>query len=283
MFIPEKTTVLVIGGGPGGAYTAAALAREGVDTVLLEADTFPRYHIGESMLASVRYFLRFIDLEDTFEAYGFNKKVGAAFKLNHEKEEGWTDFLALNGPNGYSWNVIRSESDFLIFKHAATSGAKTFDGVKVQAIEFDDCEDGKVNDHLGRPVAATWKAKDGGTGVISFDYLVDASGRQGIVSTQYMKNRKYNQGLKNMAKWGYWNNVKPYASGTPREGAPFFEALTDGSGWVWKIPLHNGTTSIGIVMRQDLVNAKKKASCRIVDDRILQRMPQRRAIHLGNA
>lgn len=27
------------------------------------------------MLASVRYFLRFIDLEDTFEAHGFNKKV----------------------------------------------------------------------------------------------------------------------------------------------------------------------------------------------------------------
>ena len=49
--IPSKTTVLVIGGGPGGSYAASALAREGVDVVLLEADKFPRYHIGESMLA----------------------------------------------------------------------------------------------------------------------------------------------------------------------------------------------------------------------------------------
>jgi flavine halogenase len=42
MSIPEKCSVLVVGGGPGGSYTAAVLAREGIDTVLLEADTFPR-------------------------------------------------------------------------------------------------------------------------------------------------------------------------------------------------------------------------------------------------
>ena len=40
--IPSKATVLVVGGGPGGSYAAAALAREGVDVVLLEADVFPR-------------------------------------------------------------------------------------------------------------------------------------------------------------------------------------------------------------------------------------------------
>jgi flavin-dependent dehydrogenase len=43
MAIPQSCTVLVAGGGPGGSYTAAALAREGVDVVLLEADSHPRY------------------------------------------------------------------------------------------------------------------------------------------------------------------------------------------------------------------------------------------------
>jgi len=41
--IPQETSVLVIGGGPAGAYAACALAREGVSTVVLEADIFPRY------------------------------------------------------------------------------------------------------------------------------------------------------------------------------------------------------------------------------------------------
>ena len=42
MSIPQESTVLVIGGGPAGAYAACALAREGVSTVLLESDIFPR-------------------------------------------------------------------------------------------------------------------------------------------------------------------------------------------------------------------------------------------------
>ena len=36
-----------------------------------------RYHIGESMIASMRHFLRFIDLDSTFDEYGFQKKVSA--------------------------------------------------------------------------------------------------------------------------------------------------------------------------------------------------------------
>ena len=43
MSIPLETTVLVAGGGPAGSYAACALAREGISTVLLEADIFPRY------------------------------------------------------------------------------------------------------------------------------------------------------------------------------------------------------------------------------------------------
>ena len=34
-----------------------------------------RYHVGESMLPSLRPFLHFIDLDSTFQAHGFQKKV----------------------------------------------------------------------------------------------------------------------------------------------------------------------------------------------------------------
>lgn len=36
--------------------------------------------------------------------------------------------------------------------------------------------------------------------------------------------------------------------------------LSDGSGWAWFIPLHNGTTSVGIVMNQAMSTQKKKAT-----------------------
>lgn len=117
---------------------------------------------------------------------------------------------------------MRSESDLLMFQHASESGAHTFDGTRVESIEFESI---RSSQHLERPVAAKWSRKDGRSGTITFDYLVDASGRAGIMSTKYLKNRKFNEGLKNVATWGYWKGARTYALGTEREGQPFFEAL----------------------------------------------------------
>lgn len=264
MSIPSKCTVLVIGGGPGGSYTASALAREGIDTVVLEADVFPRYHVGESMVPSLRHFLRFIDLDTTFNNHGFIQKTGAAFKLNKQKDA-YTNFLVSRNDDSHAWNVIRSESDELMFKHAGKCGAKIFDGVKVGNIEFTHlkAEESPMNSkipNLGRPVSAAWSRKDGTSGEIKFDYLVDASGRAGIISTKYLKNRSFNSELKNVASWGYWKGAMKYGAGTYKEGQPFFEALADGSGWAWLIPLHNNTTSVGIVMDQAKSIKKKKLS-----------------------
>lgn len=117
-----------------------------------------------------------------------------------------------------------------MFQHARKSGAKTFDGIQVKSIVFENAkrqihelaEDGIP----GRPVKAIYTDKESQvTGEISFDYVVDASGRAGLLSTKYMKNCRYNQGLKNLANWGYWKGVGSYTVGTNRENSPFFEAL----------------------------------------------------------
>ncbi|OJJ68851.1 hypothetical protein ASPBRDRAFT_132455 [Aspergillus brasiliensis CBS 101740] len=263
MSIPKKCTVLVIGGGPAGSYAASVLGREGINTVVLEAEEFPRYHIGESLLPSVRYFLDFIDCYDKFNAAGFLRKNGATFKFN-SKEPGYTDFVGAGGAGNHAWNVLRSEADEILFRHAEQSGATVFDGVKVQALNFAPTNSNTDTDQQGqdqnlgrRPISATWsRKKDGSTGTIHFEYLVDASGRAGLMSNRYMKTRVHNKQLQSMALWGYWRGAGTYG---PGEGDPFSEAVTDGSGWAWFIPLHDGTVSVGVTLKQDRVAEKKRA------------------------
>ena len=121
--------------------------------------------------------------------------------------------------------MIRSEADELLFRHAQKSGAKAFDGVKVNSVAF--IPSPISNTDIGRPISASYVRKsDGSSGIVKFDYLIDASGRAGILNTKYLKNRMYSQGLKNIANWAYWKATGMYGEGTPRENSPYFEALT---------------------------------------------------------
>src|ERR1051326_5112404 len=42
--------VAIVGGGPAGSTSATLLARAGRRVIVLERETFPRFHIGESLL-----------------------------------------------------------------------------------------------------------------------------------------------------------------------------------------------------------------------------------------
>ncbi|KAF7342886.1 hypothetical protein MSAN_02005000 [Mycena sanguinolenta] len=248
--IPANSNILVIGGGPSGSFAAAALAREGHEVTLLERDHFPRYHIGESMLPSCRPFMRFIGVEEKVKNFGFCVKVGAALKFDQKKREGYTDFINPD-PNHAAWNVTRADFDEILLRNASENGVKVYEGVSVNALKFSPTND-------KQPVAAEWKSDDGKTGTINFNWLVDASGRTGIMSTKYLKNRKFNKALRSVAYWGYWTGANMYAPGTSRENATWLEALTDESGWAWFIPL-TGKVSVGIVLKEEAAKAKKAA------------------------
>ncbi|KAF7351841.1 hypothetical protein MVEN_01145200 [Mycena venus] len=255
--IPKSTDILVIGGGPAGAYTASALAREGFAVTVLEKDHFPpvphrREHAAFLPPLPALHRCRGEGRQPWIYCQVTSPQVGAAVKLNQYKREGYTDFISPD-PNKAAWNVVRSEFDEILLRHAAESGATVCEGVQVTNITF-------ASDDDKRPVSAEWKSDYlGSKGEVRFKWLVDASGRTGIMSTKYLKNRKFNQALKNVAFWGYWAGAGTYEPGTRRENAPWFEALTDETGWAWFIPLHNGTVSVGVVLKEEASRVKKSA------------------------
>jgi flavin-dependent dehydrogenase len=179
---------------------------------------------------------------EKIEAYGFQRKGGGYFSWGTDS---WVlDFAPLRYP--YSFQVVRSEFDQLMLEHAKSQGVKVFEGTEIRSLSFDG----------DRPRSATWSQVVGGsdTGEISFDYLVDASGRAGVIAMHYLKNRRYHNAFQNVAIWGYWTGTGRMSFAP--EGAIANGAVPDG--WLWGIPLHNGTMSVGLVLHKTTFKEKRQ-------------------------
>src|SRR5881398_1204959 len=75
-----KTDVLIIGGGPGGATAAMFLLREGIKPIVIEQETFPRFHIGESMTGEAGQVLRRLGLEENMSRANYPVKQGKSLR-----------------------------------------------------------------------------------------------------------------------------------------------------------------------------------------------------------
>src|SRR3989304_6227072 len=244
--IPKSTHVLVVGGGPGGSTAAPLLAREGVKVTLLERANFPRYHIGESLLPTILPILDLLGVREKIEGSGFQKKHGAYLEWGPEQ---WSlNFGELSGNLTHAFQVERAEFDQTLLEHARSQGVAVFEGVDVQSLTFDG----------ERPRSAHWSRKGAGNGgasegEIEFEFMVDASGRAGLMANRYMHNRRFHKVFQNIAIWAYWEGADRLATG--REGDIAVSSIPEG--WLWAIPLKNDTMSVGVVMHRDTVMAKR--------------------------
>jgi len=70
----------------------------------------------------------------------------------------------------------------MLLRHAEESGAQVFEETEVTDIKFEETKGAGE-----RPTMAYYSRKKGGTGQIRFEYLVDASGKNGIMTTKVSK------------------------------------------------------------------------------------------------
>ena len=128
-----RTDVLVVGAGPAGSAAAAWSARAGLDTVLLDAETFPRDKpCGDGLTPRAIAELDALGLAPWLEGRARNRGLRAA---------GFGQLLYLPWPGGnlpdYGGAAPRLELDHAIRQVALDAGAQPMEGARAVGVERD--------------------------------------------------------------------------------------------------------------------------------------------------
>ncbi|MAQ15354.1 MAG: pyridine nucleotide-disulfide oxidoreductase [Sandaracinus sp.] len=220
--------VIIAGGGPGGSTAAALLAEHGHRVLLLEKETFPRFHIGESLLpAELPLFARLgFDAAALPAVY----KEGADFL-----DEATGDFArfpfaeGMEGTGGHAWQVERAPFDQALMDIARAKGAECREGVRVTGV--DDGEDA-MTVHAG---GERFRGR----------FFVDATGRDRLLCK---RERSYQRvdGFGLAAVWARFDGLGESAV-AELEATGNITVLMVPDGWGWVIPIAGGHLSVGFV------------------------------------
>ena len=226
--------VAVIGGGPAGATAAILLAERGHRVVLLEKESHPRFHIGESLLpANVPLFER-LGVRREIEAMGM-EKWGAEFVSPwHDRSATYRFADALDKSMPFSFQVRRSEFDEILFRRAARAGAEAIENGRVREVDLGERDRLPVVRAAGADgVAREWRTR----------FVIDATGRDTLLANRLgikRRNAKHNSA----AMYAHFRGARRLEGRDAGNISIFwFE-----HGWFWFIPLRDGATSVGAVV-----------------------------------
>lgn len=225
----------VAGGGPAGSSAAISLGQRGHSVVLFERETFPRFHIGESLLSTVNDAFTALGVTKQIEAACFPNKWGSRL-FTHDGQSGrYVDFAnAWEVTKPQTYQVCRQEFDRILLERAREVGVDVREGWNVSACEF--AADAAIVDVASRADAATKRVR--------VRALIDATGRGGLIARKF-NLRSDEPRLANIAVFSHYTNV-PRLEGSRPDDIRLI-ARSD-AGWFWLIPISKELTSVGVVL-----------------------------------
>ncbi|CAN5523126.1 NAD(P)/FAD-dependent oxidoreductase [soil metagenome] len=245
--MPRKNyPVVIIGGGPAGTATALYLLRMGITPVIVERSAHPRFHVGESLTGPTALALKDLGLGPRIEAMNYPIKEGVTFFGPDGKNNFWVPLVKRDEnfeqvPN-YTWNVLRSTFDKILFEGAVERGAIWMQATAVAPI----IENGAV-------AGVTIRTSDGATENVFSQVVIDASGIATFLANHRVTGKKVpGNSDKQIALFTQFaNTVRD--DGSERRFAPgntllYYEAKYH---WGWFIPVTQELTSVGIVVTSD--------------------------------
>jgi flavin-dependent dehydrogenase len=226
---------VVIGAGPAGSTTSALLAEQGHNVLLLERETFPRYHIGESLIPYTWFTLNRLGVVDWLRKSASPKKYSVQFvSITGNVSKPFYFFQTIKHECAQTWQVWRGEFDQMLLDNAVSKGVKLRQHVAVRDVLMEG----------SRVVGVRADTKNGTKGEeIRAKVVVDATGRDSFLSRKFGWKDK-DPDLNKIAVWSYF------------EGAKLDQGLDAGAttvayvprkGWFWYIPLHSNIVSVGVV------------------------------------
>ncbi|WP_263143831.1 NAD(P)/FAD-dependent oxidoreductase [Pseudomonas sp. RIT-PI-AD] len=229
----ERRRILVIGAGPSGAIAAALLKRNGHDVLVLERQRFPRFSIGESLLAHCLDFVEEAGMLDAVRAAGFQVKHGAAFSWDGRYSE--FDFREKFTPGKDStFQVQRATFDALLADQAAAQGVEIRYEEEIVSVDMD-----------GPKPRLGVRRLDGSHYGVECDFVLDGSGYGRVLPrlldldtpSAFPVRRALFTHVEDRIDDPAFDREKILVSVHPR-----FRDV-----WFWSIPFSDGRCSVGVV------------------------------------